>query len=470
MKLAVAPIAASLALVVAACISPVGPAGLTASADPSRSAAIATPLNYSWGGPTTDLPALAAPVAAWDAQMDLGSLYSVAASTGAQAAWQTTDLAGDAVTGAGVTVAVIDTGISPVVGLNAAGKVIDGPDLSPEGNSTSASFVDTYGHGTNIAGIIAGNDAEFTGIAPDARLLNMKVAAADGAVDVGRVIAAVDWVVAHRNDNGMNVRVINLSSGVSTAGPYTVDPLAAAVESAWDAGIVVVAAAGNEGGTEPLTMPAADPYVIAVGSSDNQGTAAVADDVVSSFSNPGTATRSPDVFAPGKSIVSLRVPSSTVDTEHPEGLVAGDATGRFFRGTGTSQSAAVVSGTVALLLQAKPDLTPDQVKYLLAVSADPMAAQATSTGVGQVNVASALATATPSAVTAEQSWAPAAGSTIAGDTASTSAWHWSAWHWSAWHWSAWHWSAWHWSAWHWSAWHWSAWHWSAWHWSAWHWS
>ncbi|RYV49814.1 peptidase S8 and S53 subtilisin kexin sedolisin [Pengzhenrongella frigida] len=484
MKLAAMPIAASLALAIAACLSPAAAGSQPVVADRDQSAAVGAMLSQSWGvgakdrgnaGPTT--------TAAWDARSDLGSMYALAASSGAESAWRAD---GAGITGLGVTVAVIDTGISPVRGLNAAGKVVNGPDLSAEGSSKATRYVDSFGHGTNMAGIIAGNDssaatgvqgaaAPFRGIAPDAQLLNMKVASGDGAVDVSSVIAAVDWVVAHRSDDGMNVRVINLSSGVSTSAPYTVDPLAEAVERAWAAGIVVVAAAGNDGGTADLTMPAADPYVIAVGSSDNQGTSALADDLLSTFTNPGTAVRGPDLLAPGKSVVSLRVPGSTVDQEHPEGLVAGDTAGRYFRGTGTSQAAAVVSGAVALLLQATPSLTPDQVKYVLEASAEPMPAESNpARGAGQVNIERALSLPTPSATTALQSWTAAApiGSIAAAiiATATTTAWHWSAWHWSAWHWSAWHWSAWHWSAWHWSAWHWSAWHWSAWHWSAWHWS
>jgi serine protease AprX len=148
--------------------------------------------------------------------------------------------------------------------------------------------------------------------------------------------------------------------------------LAHAVESAWRAGIVVVVAAGNDGqqGPSPLTMPAADPYVIAVGSSDDGGREKEDEWRVGSWTNTGTAARRPDLLAPGKSVVSLRDPGSEADVEHPEGRVVGDATGRFFRGTGTSQSAAVVSGAAALLLQANPNLTPDQVKGVLKSSAN----------------------------------------------------------------------------------------------------
>jgi serine protease AprX len=312
---------------------------------------------------------------AWVASRDRGSLSSIAAGYGIRAAWS------KGVTGKGVTVAVIDTGIAPVQGLDAPGKVVNGPDLSFESQRAGTRYVDGYGHGTHLAGIIAGRDetfdprkpkaTTFAGVAPDAQLLNVKVGAADGGADVSQVIAALDWVVAHRSDNGMNVRVVNLAYGTKSTQAWQVDPLARAVENAWRAGLVVVTAAGNDGLDAPsLLMPALDPHVIAVGAVDNAGTTTHADDVVAGFTNGGSPSRRPDVLAPGKSVVSLRVPGSYVDALHPEGLVTGDSSGRFFRGSGTSQATAVASGEVALLLQARPRLTPDQVKAVLRSSAD----------------------------------------------------------------------------------------------------
>jgi serine protease AprX len=312
---------------------------------------------------------------AWVADRDRGSLASIATGYGIRAAWA------KKITGKGVTVAVIDTGIAPVAGLSSPGKVVNGPDLSYEGQRAGTRYVDGYGHGTHMAGIIAGRDdkfdpskpkaGQFSGVAPDAQLLNVKVGAADGGADVTQVIAALDWVVAHRKDNGMNVRVVNLAYGTESVQGWQVDPLARAVENAWKAGLVVVTAAGNDGlDATSLLMPAVDPHVLAVGAVDNAGTTTHADDVVADFTNGGNATRRPDVLAPGKSVVSLRVPGSYVDTQHPEGLVTGDAAGRFFRGSGTSQATAVTSGEVALLLQARPTLTPDQVKALLMSTAD----------------------------------------------------------------------------------------------------
>jgi serine protease AprX len=308
-------------------------------------------------------------------------------------------------TGAGIGVALIDSGIAPVPGLNQPGKVINGPDLSFESQTPGLADIDTYGHGTHMAGIIAGSDPatgpgtyRFDGIAPGATLISLKVAAADGASDVSQVIAAIDWVVTHRDDPGLNIRVLNLSFGTDSAQDPKLDPLSHAVEAAWRKGIVVVVSAGNNGASATrLSMPAVNPYVIAVGAADAVGTEARADDTVATFSSRGNATRHADVLATGRSVVSLRDPGSYIDTAYPGAKVT-DATGnpRFFRGSGTSQAAAVVSGSVALLLQQRPALTPDQVKALLVRTADPLAgADPVAAGAGQIDIAGAAALLTP---------------------------------------------------------------------------
>jgi serine protease AprX len=161
--------------------------------------------------------------------------------------------------------------------------------------------------------------------------------------------------------------VINLSYGTDSVQDDMVDPLAFAVENAWKNGIVVVAAGGNEGDTTTnLADPASDPHVLAVGAMDSAGTVGTADDTVPSWSTDGTDARHVDVTAPGVSVIGLRSPGSAADTQNPAAHV-GD---RFLRGSGTSQAAAVVSGEAALLFQAKPDLTPDQVKQILMGSAN----------------------------------------------------------------------------------------------------
>jgi serine protease AprX len=308
--------------------------------------------------------------AGYDPASDMNSMFSTTQYTGAQAWWNA------GYTGAGVDVAVIDTGVSPVDGLSAPGKIAYGPDLSFESQSDAYRNLDTNGHGTFMAGIIAGHGSgavagsyagdstNFLGVAPDARILSVKVAVADGGVDVSQVIAAIDWVVQHRTDNGMNIRVLNLSYGTDSPQAYQVDPLAFAVEQAWRAGIFVVTATGNAGyafKTGTLTNPAFDPKIFAVGASDSVGTAAQADDVVASFSSTGSNARTPDVVAPGAHLVSLRVPGSYIDqVSGSTGYVAAN----LFRGSGTSEAAAFVSGAAALVIQQRPWISPDSLKRL----------------------------------------------------------------------------------------------------------
>ena len=271
-------------------------------------------------------------------------------------------------TGKGVGVALVDTGVVGVQGLT-HGNIVNGPDLSLDNPMTGLFDVDGFGHGTHMAGIIAGNDGTstgFKGVAPDAKILSVKTGAYDGAVDVSQVIAAIDWVVQHRTDNGMNIRVLNLSYGTNGTQSSQLDPLAAAVEHAWQAGIVVVVAGGNSGtNTTSLDNPATDPFVISVGADDPAGTASALDDTIPRFSSRGSSARHVDLVAPGQSIVSLRDPGSVIDSEYPSAVV----NTRFFKGSGTSQATAVVSGAVALLLQQHPTWTPDQVKSALMASA-----------------------------------------------------------------------------------------------------
>ena len=173
-------------------------------------------------------------------------------------------------TGSGVDVAVIDTGMVPVPALAAQGKVVQGPDFSDQSRDRDLAHLDTYGHGTHVAGIIAGDDPKsgFRGVAPGARLVNVKAAGADGSTSLAAIVASVGWVIAHRNDSGLHVRVLNLSFGTPPT-RYQSDLLAYAVEQAWKAGIVVVVSAGNEGDKHRgLTSPAYDPFILSIGADD----------------------------------------------------------------------------------------------------------------------------------------------------------------------------------------------------------
>jgi len=327
----------------------------------------------------------------YDPATDVNSLYNVESLTGVRGSWRST------ATGAGVDVALVDSGVTPVVGLADPGKVVHGPDLTPESMSSSTNHLDTYGHGTFMAGIIAGHDpgvdpvaaktnpAPFLGVAPNARIVSVKVADAHGNSDVSQVIAGIDWVVQHAHDPGLNIRVLNLSFGTNSTQAYTLDPLAYAVEVAWRRGIVVVTSAGNSGNANGrLTDPAIDPFVIAVGADDLNKTASINDDTIPDFSSRGDGVRNPDVLAPGAHIQSLRVPGSYIDVKYAS---TGAITDRFFRGSGTSQAAAFVSGCVAMLLQSAPSLTPDQVKLFLRSNAKALpSADAQGQGKGLVDM------------------------------------------------------------------------------------
>lgn len=347
---------------------------------------------------------------AYDPTSDPASMYNLTRALQARAAWTR------GWTGKGVGVAVLDTGISPVAGLNGTGKVVLGADLSSTGGTT-AQGRDDYGHGTQLASIIGGRDAaptydvaatSYLGIAPDVTLYNVKVAEADGTTDVTRVISGLAWVVLHQKDNAAApIRVVNLSYGTDAVQPWQVDPLTYAVDQAWKAGILVVASGGNQGQSAGrLTDPAYDPHLLAVAAADTRsdcGSAAT----VAPFSNWGDGTRNPDVTAPGVMVQGLRVPGSTIDRS----LATAAGTGaRYLKGSGTSQAAAVTSGLAALLLQKNPTWTPSQVKVDLVSSATPMTGSrdVRSAGSGLVNAEKALNT-TTGPVAPPTSWAAGTG-------------------------------------------------------------
>ena len=334
---------------------------------------------------------------------DGGSMYNVTLASGAQEFWKA------GYTGQGVDVAVIDSGVAPVDGLTGADKVVNGPDLSFESQASNLQYLDSFGHGTHLAGIIAGRAAgavpgqyvgdqtNFLGMAPDARIVSVKVADAHGATDVSQVIAAISWVVQHRRDNGLNIRVLNLSYGTDSVQHYGVDPLAYAAEQAWKQGIFVVTSTGNAGfvmKTGTMTNPAYDPLLMAVGASESSGKAGMSDDTVPSFSSSGGTKRRPDLVAPGAHIVSLRVPGSLIDQSYSS---TGAVTDGLFRGSGTSQAAAVVSGAAALVIQQHPTITPGRLKKLLTGSVQPMkGVLKEAQGSGQLDLAKALTLKLPS--------------------------------------------------------------------------
>jgi serine protease AprX len=281
-----------------------------------------------------------------------------------------------AVTGQGIGVAVLDSGISPHSALY--NKVV-----------ANVSFVsgdpivsDVYGHGTHIAGIIAGNGAAAAsvtplytgGIAPGANLINVRVLGADGTGQTSDVIAGMEWAIANRAR--YNIRVINLSLGHPVTEPSATDPLCEAVADAVRAGIVVVAAAGNSGKTPDgrmvlgsIASPGNSPFALTVGALNTWGTVDRRDDSVTTYSSRGP-TRfenvvKPDVAAPGNKIVSLQANGSYLPTIYPTLHKAGSGTNAYMLLSGTSMAAPMVSGAAALLLQGNPSLSPAQIKLAL---------------------------------------------------------------------------------------------------------
>lgn len=265
-------------------------------------------------------------------------------------------------TGAGVVVALMDSGISTHPDLP-SGKVIARVDLVNDG----APGLDPAGHGTHLAGIIAGKGTTFRGVAPDARLVDIRVLDASGQGTLRNVVAAFDWLL--KNRAALGIRVLNLSFGTTQTSSYHSDLLAALAESAWFAGITVVAAAGNEGddiGT--ISTPGADPFIITVGSFDDQGTRTEQDDRQSAFSSRGPTRdgfTKPDVLAPGRRVVSLRAAGSQIAPMQPEhgSTQSGRPSNNLYaRMSGTSVSSAMVSGVAALVLSYHTSYTPTKAK------------------------------------------------------------------------------------------------------------
>jgi len=273
--------------------------------------------------------------------------------------------------GTGIGVAVIDSGVSPVIDF--------GNRIVYATSFTAQNPIDDFGHGTHVSGIVAGNgqnsSGQYKGIAPKANIINLRVLDSNGAGTDSKVIAAINQAISLKST--YNIRVINLSLGRPVQESYTLDPLCQAVEQAWRAGIVVVVAAGNNGrdnsqgtyGYGAINSPGNDPYVITVGAMKSEGTPSRSDDLIASYSSKGPTLLDhivkPDLVAPGNLVVSDGVKNGILEQQYPQNMVGSS----YFKLSGTSMAAPMVSGAVALLLQQNPNLTPDQVKARLMKSA-----------------------------------------------------------------------------------------------------
>ena len=279
-------------------------------------------------------------------------------------------------TGKGVGVAVIDSGVTAelpdfqVSQSDASSRVIAQAVVNPAATTPE----DTYGHGTLVAGILAGNSGyrgasdplrgKYAGAAPDANIVAVKISDDEGNATVLDAINGLQFAVDHRAD--YNIRVINLSFEANDPQSYTTDPLDAAVESAWMHGIVVVAAAGNRGSTPGAVgyAPGNDPYVITVGAVDDKATKGVSDDTITTWSGRGVTQdgyNKPDLYAPGAHIAANLAPGSAFTALCPACV----RDGAYIQAGGTSLAAPIVAGTVAGILEKRPTWTPDMVKGAL---------------------------------------------------------------------------------------------------------
>jgi serine protease AprX len=348
--------------------------------------------------------------------------------------------------GNGVGLAVVDSGINPAEDFYNTSTWQSRLVKSASFNSGwNQNIYDIYGHGSHVAGVAAGSgkqgyDPKYVGVAPKANLVNVKVSDDNGNSTASSVVRGLQWI----NDNrqAYNIRVVNISLNSSVAESYNVNPLCAAAEILWFNGIVVVVSAGN-GGAANLLPPANDPYVITVGATDERGTADPSDDVLAPFSAYGTTAdgfAKPDLVAPGKDIISLlSMPNSKLALQHPHNVVDQN----YFRMSGTSVAAPMVSGAAALIIQSNPGLNPNQVKYRLMATARPFDTSARA-GAGYLDIQAAISstttqkanlTSTPSALL-NLSGNPA----VTGSTANWSSANWSSANWSSANWSSTYWA------------------------------
>jgi serine protease AprX len=273
--------------------------------------------------------------------------------------------------GQGIGVAVIDSGVNPNGDLYTNMGVNRQVANIRFNNDYNQSTYDGYGHGTHVASIIGGDGSEsagkYIGVAPMANIINVKVSNDNGSARMADIVAGLQWVF--ENKATYNIRVVNLSLNSSVAESYNTSPLDAAVEILWFGGVVVVVSAGNKGGGA-IYPPANDPFVITVGAVNDKGTVVLADDALASFSGFGNSENGavkPDLVAPGTNIIARLVNQNMgLAAAHPANKVGN----QYFKMSGTSMAAPMVSGAAALLLQDEPGLTPDQVKYRLMTTAN----------------------------------------------------------------------------------------------------
>ena len=273
-------------------------------------------------------------------------------------------------TGKGVTIAVIDTGIHPHEDfIHPTNRIIAFKDFI---NGKEAPY-DDNGHGTHCAGDAAGNghlsNGQYIGPAPESSLIGVKVLDENGSGRLSTIIEGIEWCIDHRDE--YHIRIISLSLGARAYESFRDDPLSLVVQEAWHHGIVVCAAAGNSG-PYPTTIgtPAINPFIITVGSTDDQNTLDRADDVIADYSSRGPSIDlfvKPDVYAPGTNIIAPLALGSAVESELPDMIIEGE----YIQLSGTSMATPICAGVVALMLEANPTLSPNDVKAILKETSQP---------------------------------------------------------------------------------------------------
>jgi serine protease AprX len=300
--------------------------------------------------------------------------------------------------GAKIGVAVLDSGVNPqqeLYTIYGNSRLVASVGFNDGYNQDTG---DMFGHGNQIAGLIAGNGSRSSGaligVAPEANLINVKISddLSQGTATTSSMLDGMQWIYDHKDT--YNIRVVNISLTDSVIESYNVSPLDAAAERLWQRGIVVVVAAGNGGrSSQSLAAPGNDPFVITVGAADDQGTTSPYDDTVAPWSSSGTTVdgfAKPDLVAPGVDLLApLPVPNTYLAQTYPQNIVTTSNGSPAFRMSGTSVAAPIVAGAVALLLQDEPWLTPNQVKQRLIRTARPISG-ATGGGAGMLNINSAV--------------------------------------------------------------------------------
>lgn len=272
--------------------------------------------------------------------------------------------------GKDVTIAVLDTGIYPHEDLTTpSNRIIAFHDLI----NGEAEPYDDNGHGTHCAGDAAGNGAmssgAYLGPAPEANIVGVKVLDGAGGGSLSTIVEGIEWCMDHQAE--YDIKILSLSLGADAYESFREDPLSMAAQAAWHSGMIVCAAAGNSGpGPSTIGTPAINPFIITVGAVDDQDTVERSDDEIAEYSSRGPTIDhfvKPDIYAPGTDIISLLAPNSAVETELAEQLIDE----HYIQMTGTSMATPICAGVIALMLEANPNLSPNDVKSIFQMTGEP---------------------------------------------------------------------------------------------------